>query len=88
MTFQNDPDVGILCVGECYQDAPPFTHMYWAQWALALMNEGFTLAAPAVHYERDGDKIIRTNVRKNSTHIYVLVDEYDSKGRQLGVWPD
>jgi hypothetical protein len=85
---QDDYDVGVLCVGECYQAGAPYTHMYWAKWALALMGEGFILAAPAVHYEREGDKIIRTNVRKDTQHIYVLTDEYDSKGRRLGVWPD
>lgn len=88
MDFSADYDVDQLCVGECYQPAPPFTHMYWARWALALMAEGFKLQAPAVLYERDGDKIVRTNVRNNRQHVYVLTDEYDSKGRRLGVWPD
>lgn len=88
MTYNLGPDLGQVCVGNYYQDAPPFTHMYWANWALDLMAEGFKLCAPAVHYSREGDKIIRTNVRKGTTHIYVLVDEYDDKGQQLGVWPD
>lgn len=88
MDLQSDPDVELLCVGECYQENKPFTHMYWAKWALVLMAEGFTLRAPAVDYESQGDKIIRTNRWKNRQNIYILTDEYDSKGRRLGVWPD
>ena len=88
MTNYAELDAAVLCVGECYQDAAPFTHMYWAEWALKLMAEGFRLEAPAVHYWRVGDRIYRRNVRKGTEHIFVLVDEYDYKGRQLGVWPD
>lgn len=92
MAFTDDYDLRVddefLCVGTCYQDKHPFTHMYWAKWALALMGEGFTLQAPAVHYSQKGDMIHRTNVRKNRHHIFELKDEFDRHGRRLGVWPD
>jgi hypothetical protein len=93
MFDQSDPDLFYrgelyLCIGKCYQTARPFSHMYWAQWALSLMDEGFTLSAPQVDYQRDGDKIIRTNTKKNRQNIFLLVDEWDAKGRRLGVWPD
>jgi hypothetical protein len=88
LTIPRDFDREHLCIGVCYLPEKPFTHMWWARWALEFMAEGFELHAPAVHYKREGDKIIRTNVRKGFTHIYILTDEYDDDGRRLGVWPD
>lgn len=83
-------DAEVVCVGICYQPGPPFTHNYFSQWALDLMAEGFSLHGPEdkIVYRRDGDKVLKDNNMKGVTWLYVLVDEYDDMGRQLGVWPD
>ena len=88
MTIDVENAATYPCIGYCDEPGKPFTRMWFAPWFIKMTNEGFIVEAPAVRYERDGLKIIRTRRDTGFVHIYVLTDEYDVLGCQLAVWPD
>lgn len=88
MTIDVENAATYPCIGRCDEPAPPHTRIWFAPWFIMFTGEGFKVETPAVHYVRDGVKVTRTNVRKDTQHIYVLTDEYDELGCRLGVWPD